>query len=108
MPTTRIEIEQLGHAGWVGEVEVAGLTAKRIHVTATSFGAIMNRVMDAYLGERPEEAPPPATPEPAPPQIAFADTLAPVPVPTAKPVPPAATLAPMSSPAPMVPGARKV
>ena len=91
MPTTRIEIEQLGHAGWVGEVEVAGITAKRIHVTAESFGAIMNRVMDAYLGERPEEAPPPApAPGPVPPV-----TLVSAPKPL---LPPALT----------VPGVRKV
>ena len=98
MPTTRIEIEQLGHAGWVGEVEVAGITAKRIHVTAESFGAIMNRVMDAYLGERPEEAPPPAL-APKPPAVPFRPEPAAAPAPAVKP---------LSSPAPTVPGARKV
>ena len=98
MPTTRIEIEQLGHAGWVGEVEVAGITAKRIHVTAESFGAIMNRVMDAYLGERPEEAPS-AAPAPKPPAAPFRPEPAAAPAPAVKPLLP---------PAPTVPGARKV
>ena len=48
MPTSRIEIEQLGPGRWVAEVEAGGTSAVRRHVTAPNFDEIVLAVVEAH------------------------------------------------------------
>jgi hypothetical protein len=54
MPLTRIEIEQIEQTRWVAEVEVGGMTARRITVRGGSFEEIMIGVEDAYRAYAPK------------------------------------------------------
>jgi hypothetical protein len=57
MPLTRIEIEQIEQTRWVAEVEVGGMTARRVTVRGGSFEEIMIGVEDAYRAHVPVRKP---------------------------------------------------
>ena len=57
MPTTRIEIEELELSRWVAEVELGGLSARRVNVAANSFYDLMNSIAQVFYENRPEANP---------------------------------------------------
>jgi hypothetical protein len=53
MPLTVISIEQIEHTRWVAEVEVGGMTARRVVVRGGSFEEIMIGIEDAWRAYTP-------------------------------------------------------
>jgi hypothetical protein len=63
MPLTRIEIEQIEHTRWVAEVEVGGMTARRVVVRGGSFEEILIGIEDAWRAYTPKPLNPVIDPE---------------------------------------------
>ena len=54
MPTTRIEIENYNNA-FHAEVELAGISARRVGLNAPTFPEIIAKIEETYYEFRPDE-----------------------------------------------------